>query len=103
MVLYFRNIDPEKNRCRHYLLTVQRDLLGYLVVIRRWGRLGAPGWQGSQTTPVETPAAAAALVRRVVQRRRQHGYRIIDIGIEETALATADQGETSTSPEELSS
>lgn len=93
MVLYFRHIDREHNGRRHYLLTVQRDLLGRLVVTRRWGRFGAPSWQGSQTTPVETPAAAAALVRRVMQRRRQHGYRIIDIGIEETALTTADQDE----------
>jgi len=77
MVLYFRHIDLEKNRRRHYLLTVQRDLLGHLVVTRRWGRLGASGWQGSQTTPVETPAAAAALVRRVLQRRRQHGYQLV--------------------------
>ena len=77
MVLYFRHIDLEHNRRRHYLLTVQRDLLGRLVVTRRWGRLGAPSWQGGQSTPVETAAAAAALVHRVLQRRRQHGYQLV--------------------------
>ena len=88
MVLYFRNIDPEKNRRRHYLLTVQRDLLGHLVVTRHWGRLGASSWQGSLTTLVETPTAAAVLVHQVLQRRRQHGYELVALP-EVEAVASA--------------
>ena len=78
MVLYFRNIDPEKNRRRHYLLTLQQDLLGQLVVVRRWGRIGASGWQGCQTHLVHDDQEASRLIRETLNRRRRHGYCIVE-------------------------
>lgn len=78
MVLYFRNIDPKKNRRRHYLLTLQQDLLGQLVVVRRWGRIGAPGWQGCQTHLVDDDQEAGRLIRETLNRRRRHGYSVVE-------------------------
>ena len=74
---YFRHVDPERNRYRHYLLTIERDLLGQLVVVRRWGRIGAPGWHRIQVTFVHSLEEANEIVREVINRRRWHGYRIV--------------------------
>ncbi len=78
MVLYFRCIDLEHNRRRHYLLMLQRDLLGRLVLVRRWGRIGAPGWQGSQTRLVNDDREAGRIIRDTLNRRRRHGYRVVE-------------------------
>ena len=52
MVVNLRSEDPARNRHRHYLVSLQRDLWGELVVVKRWGRVGAPGWQNGQTITV---------------------------------------------------
>ncbi|WP_457094948.1 WGR domain-containing protein [Microvirga sp. P5_D2] len=38
-----RKVDPTKNMARFYSLEVERDLLGRVVLVRRWGRIGAAG------------------------------------------------------------
>ncbi len=38
-----RRIDPAKNMARFYSLEVERDLLGRVVLVRRWGRIGSAG------------------------------------------------------------
>ena len=38
-----RRIDPAKNMSRFYSLEVERDLLGRVVLVRRWGRTGTAG------------------------------------------------------------
>ncbi|WP_295044834.1 WGR domain-containing protein [uncultured Paracoccus sp.] len=35
--------DPCRNMARFYTLTIEPDLFGGVVLIRRWGRLGRPG------------------------------------------------------------
>ncbi|MFC4170478.1 WGR domain-containing protein [Microvirga sp. GCM10011540] len=35
--------DPAKNMARFYSLEVERDLLGRVVLVRRWGRIGTTG------------------------------------------------------------
>ena len=77
MHYYLRSIAPEHNRWRHYLLTVQQDLEGRLVVVRYWGRIGS-AWQGQQVTPAAGPQEATQLVQEILTRRRQHGYKIAE-------------------------
>ncbi len=86
MLLYLRHIDPEQNCRRHYLLTWQYDLAGRLVVVRRWGRLGAPRWQGSLTTQVESAEEAIQLTRALLKRRRRHGYFVVECSGADNAL-----------------
>jgi predicted DNA-binding WGR domain protein len=38
-----RRIDPGKNMARFYSMEVERDLLGRVVLVRRWGRIGTAG------------------------------------------------------------
>jgi len=38
-----RRIDPARNMSRFYSLEVERDLLGNVVLVRRWGRIGSAG------------------------------------------------------------
>ena len=38
-----RRIDPEQNMARFYALEVERDLIGRIVLARRWGRIGTGG------------------------------------------------------------
>ena len=59
---------------------LQRDLLGRLVLVRRWGRLGAAGWQGCQTRLVDSDREAGRLIRDTLNRRRRHGYCIVEVG-----------------------
>lgn len=74
MIRYFRSVDPERNRRRHYLLMVQRDLWGRLVVVRRWGRIGQPDWQGEQILTVDKPEDVDRVIKETLDRRRWHGY-----------------------------
>lgn len=78
LVFYLRSLDPKHNRRRHYLLGLQRDLWGNLVVVRRWGRIGAPGWQGNRVTAVTGLEEAERIVESTLRRRRQHGYAIVE-------------------------
>ncbi len=41
--MVLRRIDPTKNMSRFYSLEVERDLLGRVVLVRRWGRIGKAG------------------------------------------------------------
>ena len=77
MIVYLRSEDPAHNRRRHYLGTLQRDLWGDLVVVKRWGRIGATGWQGEQTVAVNGEAEGAKVVRETLKRRRGRGYDVV--------------------------
>ncbi len=80
MLVYLIARDPAKNRHRHYLVSVQRDLWGNLVVLKYWGRVGAAGWQGQQSIAVTGGEDAERCVRETLQRRRWHGYQIVEEG-----------------------
>lgn len=74
---YFQSVDAQRDRRRHYLVTLQRDLWGELVVVRQWGRIGAADWQGILCNPVSNQAEAAKIIRATINRRRQHGYALV--------------------------
>lgn len=66
-------IDASANMWRFYDMTIQPDLFGGAALMRRWGRLGAPGVLRLDLFP-DAGAAANALARLVRQKMRK-GYR----------------------------
>jgi predicted DNA-binding WGR domain protein len=43
MMIELRHIDPAKNMRRFYRLDTQPDLFGGVFLMKKWGRIGAPG------------------------------------------------------------
>jgi len=74
-VLVLRQVDPETNAYRFYALTIERDLFGRVVLVRRWGRIGTRGRERTDLHADET-AAAEALTRLAAAKRRR-GYQDI--------------------------
>ncbi len=79
-LVYLQSCDPAQNRHRHYLVCVQRDLWGNMVVVKRWGRIGAAGWQGEQVISAASGEEAEQRVQKTLQRRRWHGYEVLGGG-----------------------
>ena len=80
MHVYLRSEDPTQNRRRHYLVSLQRDLWGRLVVIKQWGRIGAAGWQRIRNVVVGEEVEGARIVQETLKRRCQHGYEVVGEG-----------------------
>ncbi len=69
-----RRIDPKKNMARFYSLEVERDLLGRVVLVRRWGRIGSAGKTRLDEHEGEGEALAALASLQASKRRR--GYKV---------------------------
>jgi predicted DNA-binding WGR domain protein len=67
-----RRIDPAKNMSRFYSLEVERDLLGAVVLVRRWGRIGTAGKTRLDEHAGEGDAFAALQALQTAKRRK--GY-----------------------------
>jgi predicted DNA-binding WGR domain protein len=72
----FVSVDPAKNRYRFYSLTWQPSLWGGGALIRTWGRIGTTG--RTLETFHEDRGSTRALVERIVKRRLQRGYQVVD-------------------------
>ena len=68
-----RRIDPAKNMARFYSLEVERDLLGRVVLVRRWGRIGTAGKTRLDEHVGEGEAMAAFQALQSAKRRK--GYQ----------------------------
>jgi predicted DNA-binding WGR domain protein len=68
-----RRIDPGKNMARFYSLEVERDLLGRVVLVRRWGRIGSAGKVRLDEHKGDGEALAALQALQAAKRRK--GYR----------------------------
>jgi predicted DNA-binding WGR domain protein len=68
-----RRIDPAKNMSRFYSLEVERDLLGRVVLVRRWGRIGSAGKTRLDEHVGEGEAMAALQALQSAKRRK--GYQ----------------------------
>lgn len=68
-----RRIDPVRNMRRYYRMSVQRDLLGDVTLVREWGRIGARGQIKIDTYRDEGQAVTALMKLATLKRRR--GYK----------------------------
>jgi predicted DNA-binding WGR domain protein len=70
-----RRIDPMRNMCRFYRLDVQPDLLGGVLLVKEWGRIGAQGLMVAES--YESEALAAVALQRHAERKRRRGYVVL--------------------------
>lgn len=82
------SIDPAENRFRFFVLEI-REHDGRHQLVRRWGRIGTEGRETIDVTG--EPADVAAALERVIARRRQRGYRIVEDGAAETTSTPSMQ------------
>jgi predicted DNA-binding WGR domain protein len=68
-----RRIDPGKNMARFYSMEVERDLLGRVVLVRRWGRIGTAGKIRLDEHKGEGEALASLHALQAAKRRK--GYQ----------------------------
>ena len=73
---HLTSVDPEKRRFRYYVLGWQSTLWGEQALVFRWGRIGAVGRCKADLYPDR--ASAQAAIARVIRRRLQHRYRVVD-------------------------
>jgi predicted DNA-binding WGR domain protein len=68
-----RRIDLARNMRRFYSLEVERDLLGRVVLVRRWGRIGTAGKTRLDEHAEEGEALAA--LQALQSAKRKKGYQ----------------------------
>lgn len=74
---HWQAIDSERNIARDYRLSVARDLFGWYIVERRWGRIGSAG----QGRALAFPDAADALrYIAAVKSRRMSAKKRLGVG-----------------------
>lgn len=71
--LYLERRDPAHNMARFYALSIERDLFGETVAIRRWGRIGTHGQ--SLRIVYADPAIAKSDLLVLLAAKRRRGYR----------------------------
>jgi predicted DNA-binding WGR domain protein len=73
MYLRLEKIDPDRNRWRWYVLSVQQTLFGEWALIREWGRIGHDGGQSAAVLYTsERDALSACDTLKALKTRR--GY-----------------------------
>jgi predicted DNA-binding WGR domain protein len=72
----FERLDPAENVQRFYSLTWQPLLWGGGSLVRTWGRVGTQGM--SKTADFSDRASAQPLVERLIRRRLQRRYALVD-------------------------
>ena len=70
------SVDPSRNRARFYILQWHPTLWEDLALVRIWGRIGSRG-QAKVLLHAPTPQVDA-VIERLVRRRLQHGYQVVD-------------------------
>ena len=70
-----RRIDPARNMARISSREVEGDLLGRVVLVRRWGRIGTAGKIRLDEHAGEGEALAALTALKTAKQRK--GYRAI--------------------------
>ena len=66
-------IRPELNEWRYYRLEVWPDLFGRALLVRHWGRIGAPG--RVRLDPHPDQGAAVNALEGIVRVKCRRGYR----------------------------
>lgn len=73
---HWQATDPDRNIAREYTLSLSRDLFGWYVVERRWGRIGTAG-QGRVEAFPERRQALRHLA--VIKARRKSAKKRIGV------------------------
>ncbi|MBU2788348.1 WGR domain-containing protein [Acidithiobacillus sp. VAN18-1] len=63
----------EREDGRYYVIWLQQDLWGAWELHARWGGIDSRR-RGEKVLPIEAPSMAEERIRKIGQRRRQHGY-----------------------------
>jgi len=71
--IYTERTDPSKNMARYYALEITETLFGEPCLIRRWGRIGAPGQ--SLTHHFVRERDAVMLFLELMRKKKARGYR----------------------------
>ena len=71
--IYLERFDAGKNMARFYYLSIETDLFGVIVLVRRWGRIGRAGRQ--MTCAHRSLASAAREIEQRAIAKRRRGYR----------------------------
>lgn len=74
--LHWQAVDPARNVARDYRLYVTRDLFGWTIVERRWGRIGARGQYIVHSYPNEQ---SAELIIAAIRKRRERSAKRIGV------------------------
>jgi predicted DNA-binding WGR domain protein len=70
--VFLRRIDGARNMRRFYLLDVQPDLFGGVLLVKQWGRIGARGRIVDES--YENEALATRAMQECAARKRRRGY-----------------------------
>jgi predicted DNA-binding WGR domain protein len=71
--VHLRRIDPARNMARFYLMEMQPDLFGGVLLVKQWGRIGTGGRIVDERYGSE--ASAAEAMNKQDERKRRRGYR----------------------------
>ncbi len=69
---YLRCVDPEANKQRFYVLTVQPTLFGGVDLVCEWGRIGSAG--AVRFIPHTDTGQAIDTIRTITAKRKARGY-----------------------------
>lgn len=78
MEVHLESVDPEADRLRSYRLAIEPDLFADCALRVAWGRIGRPGRQ--RVAASGDRDSVRAEVRRLLARRRRHGYAVVPEG-----------------------
>jgi predicted DNA-binding WGR domain protein len=71
-LVHLRRLDPARNMARFYLMEVQPDLFGGVLLVKQWGRIGSRGRLVDEGYATE--ALAADAMRKQAARKQRRGY-----------------------------
>ena len=71
--IYLERIDHRKNMARFYRLSVEIDLFGNIIVVRRWGRIGSDGRKLEFLQ--RSVSDALRQLQQCADGKRRRGYR----------------------------
>ncbi|MBI1744394.1 WGR domain-containing protein [Candidatus Acetothermia bacterium] len=71
----WHSVDPEQNRYRFYVLSIEKDLWGNSCLIQRWGRIGKKAREKVTVAADENELKKFAF--NIFQQRMWHGYELV--------------------------
>ncbi len=81
--LHLERCDSARNMARFYALSLEPSLFGEIVLVRRWGRIGAPGRSRLEVFADERAAVTAMMA--LLRQKRARGYAVGQWGLRPVA------------------